>query len=84
MVVILLLQALMLPAIIWDGSTGANLHTLRRHANKIWDVSWSPDGNQLATASEDRTAIIWDVKSGSITLYSKKSFKLFMEYQLGS
>jgi WD40 repeat protein len=32
------------------------------HNDKVWDVDFSPDGKQLATASSDNTVIIWDLK----------------------
>ncbi len=34
------------------------------HADEVVDVDVSPDGKFLATASEDQTAIIWDIASG--------------------
>lgn len=34
------------------------------HHDAVKAVAWSPDGSKLATASEDRTAQIWDAKSG--------------------
>jgi WD40 repeat protein/DNA-binding SARP family transcriptional activator len=38
--------------------------TLRGHTSDVWDVAFSPDGAQLATASWDGTAKIWDAKTG--------------------
>ena len=35
------------------------------HQDMVWDVSWSPDGRRLATASGDRTARIWDTDGGN-------------------
>ncbi|MGB6167702.1 MAG: TIR domain-containing protein [Geitlerinemataceae cyanobacterium] len=31
------------------------------HSDKIWDVNFSPDGKELATASSDNTVIIWNL-----------------------
>ncbi len=43
------------------------LKTLGGHAGYISNVSWSPDGNRIATSSgEDNTCKIWDVSTGSI------------------
>jgi WD40 repeat protein/DNA-binding SARP family transcriptional activator len=38
--------------------------TLRGHTGDVWDVVYSPDGTQLATASWDGTAKIWDARTG--------------------
>jgi len=38
--------------------------TLRGHVMKINHVAFSPDGLQIATASTDKTSIIWQAKTG--------------------
>ncbi len=38
---------------------------LRGHEAAVWAVAWSPDGRQLATASNDRTIRVWDTQAGS-------------------
>jgi eukaryotic-like serine/threonine-protein kinase len=43
---------------------GGDLRTLLGHTNGILRVAYSPDGRQLATASADGTAKLWDVETG--------------------
>ncbi|CAG2122148.1 unnamed protein product, partial [Medioppia subpectinata] len=40
------------------------LKILRGHLQDVSDVCWSPDGQQLVSASVDNTAIVWDVHKG--------------------
>src|SRR5262249_52304182 len=35
------------------------------HANWIWAIAYSPDGQTLVTASRDRTAQLWETATGS-------------------
>jgi WD40 repeat protein len=41
---------------LWDVETGACVKTLEGHGDKVWSVSFSPDGRQLASCSGERTA----------------------------
>jgi WD repeat-containing protein 26 len=34
---------------------------LEGHEDEVWHLQWSHDGRHLATASKDRTAIIWKI-----------------------
>ncbi|XP_012586983.1 PREDICTED: chromatin assembly factor 1 subunit B [Condylura cristata] len=38
--------------------------TLRGHLEDVYDICWATDGNVMASASVDNTAIIWDVSKG--------------------
>lgn len=60
---------------VWDAKTGQLQLTLRSactiedsgyspDACGLRDVAFSPDGTQLATAGNDRTAVIWDAATG--------------------
>lgn len=35
--------------------------TLSRHTGKVLDVAYAPDGKSIVTASEDRTALVWNM-----------------------
>jgi WD40 repeat protein len=45
--------------------TGEVIQTLSGHNNGISSLSFSPDGSQLASGSQDRTVKVWDIASGS-------------------
>jgi WD40 repeat protein len=49
---------------IWESSSGRLLLTLRGHSRAVLDVSFSPDGKQLATSGKDATVRIWDALTG--------------------
>jgi len=41
-------------------------HTLRRHSGTVLSVAFSPDGQQLLTGSNDKTASLWDAQTGQL------------------
>lgn len=43
---------------------GKNLYTYRGHSSIVWAVSWSPDGQYIASASDDGTVQVWNATSG--------------------
>jgi WD40 repeat protein len=39
----------------WDSATGKELWSLKGHADPVYDVAFSPNGQRLASASGDKT-----------------------------
>jgi WD40 repeat protein len=39
---------------------------LSKHNEAVLSVAWNPDGKTIATGSEDKTVIIWDVEKGEV------------------
>jgi WD40 repeat protein len=44
--------------------TGEARGVLRGHLNQVNHFAWSPEGQRLVTASDDRTVRVWDVETG--------------------
>lgn len=69
--------------LLWDVPTGRRLKILHGHTAPVWSIAFSPDGNQLASISADRTVKLWDIATGECLntlighgdgLYSVKTF----------
>lgn len=52
---------------IWHGSTGQHISTLEGHLEGISDISWAPDSQVLASASDDKTIRVWNVLTVSLS-----------------
>lgn len=50
---------------VCDAAPGDVRLTLRGHSHEVMQVAWSPDGTRLATASKDKTALVWNALSGA-------------------
>ena len=46
------------------------VRVLRGHTDLVWTARFSPDGKRAVSASDDRTARIWDLASGTSTVLS--------------
>jgi WD40 repeat protein len=54
------------PQPVQNPNIKANLHgTLAGHAEVVWQIIFSPDGQNLASCSADRTVKLWRVKDGA-------------------
>jgi WD40 repeat protein len=49
---------------VWDVKTGREVLALRGHADLVRCVTFSPDGQRLASGSIDKTVILWDLATG--------------------
>jgi WD40 repeat protein/serine/threonine protein kinase len=47
-----------------DAGTGDLVHRLEGHSDEVVDVSFSPDGRRILTASRDASVRIWSAESG--------------------
>ncbi len=56
---------------VFNARTGDLLLTLKGHANSLYSVAYSPDGNRIVTGSADKTARVWDTVTGREVLTLK-------------
>ena len=52
---------------LWDVASGTPIHTITGHTDGVSSVSFSPDGNNIASGAwGDDTVRLWDVASGAL------------------
>ncbi|MEE3284847.1 MAG: hypothetical protein VX311_09720, partial [Planctomycetota bacterium] len=49
---------------LWNVATGKQVHTFTGHEDFVVGVAFSPNGRQLATASDDGTVRLWNTHTG--------------------
>ncbi|MCE2403030.1 hypothetical protein J4G08_19410, partial [Candidatus Poribacteria bacterium] len=49
---------------LYDAHTGETLDLLTGHTNSVSSVSFSPDGNTIASGSLDKTIRLWNTRTG--------------------
>ena len=42
------------------------LATLQGHTGEVWHAAFSPDGRWIVTASDDKTARVWNAANGQV------------------
>ena len=50
---------------LWDVSSKQKIMELSGHEDLIWKFEFSPDGATLASASQDKSLKLWDVRTGT-------------------
>jgi WD40 repeat protein len=48
---------------LWNAATGERLATYTGHDNTIYGIAFSPVDPLMATASFDRTILVWDINA---------------------
>ena len=50
---------------IWDAAKGTSLRTLSGHNDRVRTIVWSPNGEYIASGSDDETIQLWNTVTGA-------------------
>ena len=53
---------------VYSYGKSSMMFSLQGHTDAVKGCAWSPDGSKLLTASDDRTAKVWDAATGRVLL----------------
>ncbi len=68
---------------VWDTTTGAEILTIKVARERLFGVTFSPDGKHLAAAGGDNALRVWDTTTGRLldTLYGHDSLVWKVHYR---
>ncbi|MBV9020154.1 MAG: WD40 repeat domain-containing protein [Ktedonobacteraceae bacterium] len=64
---------------VWDAPNGGNVYTYRGHPfwSYVYTVVWSPNGQFIASGSNDGTVLVWNATNGdNVSTYKKQPYIL--------